>query len=1455
MLFGLNTELMQRYTAKGIASLLQEKLHTEVRMEKVEFGLFNRISLQNLSIKDARGKQMLKASLLSTKIEFLPLLSGEISLRTISLLDGKIHLYQEKKDSSPNFQFIIDAFKSKNSDGPSNLNLRINSIILRRCQVAWDKEYLHRTPDRLDPAHLNLHGIDANVSLKRLTPDSLNLRIRSFQVKEQSGLAISKLSMHIVANRKSLRISQFELGMPHGTHLSKDEMSATYDFGKDGSLFWKTLVLTGTIGDARLATDDAVPVVPKLKGMHRRANVSTDFRILPKLITLRRLSVKDDRGELVLSANAGFQRSNGRITEINANIRRLEIGNGLISSVYSRLAKKETPALVLGMGDLDFKGKLRYSTTGTSHLEGTLQTGAARLLADADWIGKKASARLDVENLELAKLFPGKNVPEKLIFTVEGQADLAEKHSPAVKATLRFSEIALQNYLLHDIEASGTLASQHLQAQLSSSDPACNFQGAFQARFDGHRFSHMVSNLDIRCLAPARLGLTNKFGEACFSSKIEAELADLNLANPGLRLRLSDFDMQSPADSLHIYDFNLLAQPSPNGTRFKLDSDFATVEAEGPLSFAKIKNCGLEWLNACLPGVADTTPASATKNEEWKLMARLRDVKPIRTLLNIPVELSGPLHLDGNLRRDRGRSYLVAQCDGFEYNGTAINDFRLYLQAEHERISILAQAEKEIARSGVKFVLEATAEDGKLKTGINWDDAESHKYRGMLSALTEISTVDGKRQVRTSMIPTSLSINDSVWNVSNGVFAWNDHALSIDRFHLSHAGQSLRLDGRLSNKGNDSIIARLQQIDISYLLDLINFDDVQFAGRANGVVNLSSSLRQPSIEARLFIPDFYFNGAAMGKAAIVGNWNSTDKRIVLDADMGDGDDIRTTVQGYVSPPEKKLDLRIGSHNTNIAFLRKYVSDIFGDMTGRVSGYCRLHGPFKQLDFEGQEKGEVSARILATGARYKLSGGSIDIGPGRFNFNNMQLADGHGGHGTINGYLAHNHLKNLNYSFQMGAENLLVYDRPKEVDMPFYATVYGTGDVRLAGRPGLFNADISLRPERNTQFVYTIDTPESFSDIQMLTFGSRAEKAGSTQSEIVTAGDFLPKSTTDIRLNFNIDMNPAATLKIIMDEKAGDNITVNGSGPIRASFYNKGSFNMYGTYTVAHGIYKMSIQDVIRKDFELENGGRLIFSGDPYDGDLDLKAVYAVNSASLSDLNIGTSLSQSSVRVNCILNFKGKVNNPEVSFDLDLPTVNEDEKQMVRNLISTEEEMNMQILYLLGVGRFYAYNYNSTETASAQSQSSVAMKSFLSNTLSSQLNDIISNAIGSSDWTFGANLSTGSSGWSDMDVEGLLCGRLLNNRLLINGKFGYRDRPIYNSTNFVGDFDMQYLLTPNGGISLKAYSETNDRYFTKSSLTTQGIGVMLKRDFSNLKELFTPNRKKKRRAASSTAAPR
>jgi hypothetical protein len=203
-----------------------------------------------------------------------------------------------------------------------------------------------------------------------------------------------------------------------------------------------------------------------------------------------------------------------------------------------------------------------------------------------------------------------------------------------------------------------------------------------------------------------------------------------------------------------------------------------------------------------------------------------------------------------------------------------------------------------------------------------------------------------------------------------------------------------------------------------------------------------------------------------------------------------------------------------------------------------------------------------------------------------------------------------------------------------------------------------------------------------------------------------------------------------------------------------------------------------------------------------------------------------------------MNLSGILLRPTIKLGIELPNERDEIQALVRNYISTDEQMNMQILYLLGIGKFYM------ENNTGERQSSDMMSSVLSSTLSGQLNNMLSQIIDNNNWNIGTNLSTGEKGWTDMEVEGILSGQLLNNRLIINGNFGYRDNPMAN-TNFVGDFEAEWLLTRSGDVRLKAYNETNDRYYTTTNLTTQGIGVMYKKDFNKWNELFFWNKWKLR----------
>lgn len=87
-----------------------------------------------------------------------------------------------------------------------------------------------------------------------------------------------------------------------------------------------------------------------------------------------------------------------------------------------------------------------------------------------------------------------------------------------------------------------------------------------------------------------------------------------------------------------------------------------------------------------------------------------------------------------------------------------------------------------------------------------------------------------------------------------------------------------------------------------------------------------------------------------------------------------------------------------------------------------------------------------------------------------------------------------------------------------------------------------------------------------------------------------------------------------------------------------------------------------------------------------------------------------------------MNLSGILLRPTIKLGIELPNERDEIQTLVRNYISTEEQMNMQILYLLGIGKFY------TEDAARNNQNSNVMSSVLSSTLSGQLNNALSQVL-------------------------------------------------------------------------------------------------------------------------------
>ena len=1473
VLCGVNFSPSRKWLARETADLLSEKIGSKVAIGDLRIGMFNRVVLTDVYIEDKARQPLLKAGQLSAKIELKPLLEGKVSLRSIILLDGDCRLYRETANSAPNFQFIIDAFQSEEPKEPSRLDLRINSLVVRRTQLSYDECYRPQTHGKLNPHHLRLSGIDANVSLKCLTPDSIHLRLRSLSLREQCGLHLQRLSFLLTANRHEAKLERFQLHLPATRLATSGPLRATYDFPPTAKAP-RAICLQGSLSDNRISTDDLSPLIPALRPLGLDLCFSADFNVRPDGGKLTAFRLKEANGGFQADLSADVKLRNGELAATTAEIRKITTEKKFFSGLVKKITSEEVSRLFETLGNITLTGQAHYDKEGDSKAQLSLDTEQGSLRADlqqrnADW-----QLHCHTTDVNPAVLAGNDALPRTLTCDLKATATLREDTPLRATAQLDIGTLALAQAKLSSLRLTADFDGHTLTAEATANDPSLSTDLSAILRLEptGEKLTLLGQKLpkyrldsgnlrgSVAQLAPHIFGIAAKDLADVSCEELTADITSFNAARPEGSMSIRGLTL-TKEESFRLENLQLRVLPLAEGARVALRSDIVDADAEGRLSIPALSNAGRQVVAHYLPWLLPHSASDTPTTDKWAFSAYLHHLDEAAAFFNLPLQQKGAVDIRGRMDAGERTALLTIYCDGLDYKGTALDDIKLYAKADGTELTLLTQASRNISGQNVCIVADAVAQDGQLRLDLNWNDEGQNHYYGRVSTLTTESSEEGTL-LTTQIVPSAVTIADTTWQIASGRLSLQKEGVEIHNLSVRHADQALTVDGKLSGNERDRLEANLERLDVAYILDLVDFHTVEFAGRASGKVVFSKAETSPLLDAHLQVGGFRFNDAYLGEADIRGNWDSAEGQINLNALMTEQGVGSTQVLGYVSPKRKGLDLHITADKTNLEFLRTYVGSILHDVEGRTTGQIRVFGPFKEIDFEGEMLANAAATVPATGVRYHVGDCKVDIRPGTFSFSNGRISDKGGGSGTIGGYLSHTHLKELRYGFDVDANGLLLYDQPRTADLSFYATAAGTGKVHLDGHPGALNAQINIKPARGSMLTYIVDTPESFNDVQLLTItegspfrmtslpdssipdGTTTDDAGEAERgyTIETLESRATESGTDIKLDFIVEMNPEATLRVIMDDRAGDYIDLHGAGNLYASFYNKGNFRMYGLYSVESGVYKMSIQDLIRKNFEIQRGSSILFNGEPYQAALDLKAVYVVNSASLSDLNIGNAFSQNSVRVNCILNIGGVAAAPQVSFDLDLPTVNNDEARMVRNLISSEENMNMQIIYLLGVGRFYTQNYAATEAATQQSQSATAVNSFLSNTLSSQLNDIISNAIGNSNWSFGTNLSTGNVGWSDMEFEGILSGRLLNNRLLFNGNFGYRDRQTsYQTTNFVGDFDVRYLLTPNGSVSLKAYSETNDRYFTKSALSTQGVGIQLSRDFRNLRDLFTRRR--------------
>lgn len=1435
-------------------------LDAPVHIGRVTVLPMNEVVLQDVEIRTPQGGECVSIDRLGAGIAFWKFVTGGgIEITYAELTGLRAGIEQRVKDGPLNIAFIIEAFRPKKKNrSPAKFDLKLHNVTIRKSSVAFARPWQpQKESGVLDPNHISVSSICADLAMPRLSNDDFEIDLKRLSFREQSGIYVDALSFRASVTPDLITLSNFKLDLDNASVRLNDQKLAIKGF--------KDIVpaLRQSEHDIRLTVSDITapdlaflsPVIRTIPGKY---NLQVEVNGLLDDMDIRQISLEDDAGLLNVSFRGNLQglpevRSlKGRVGDLH-----VDCDAGLAQDIISTFASLPDKAASIiesaGFLELDAQGDFSLDHR-IAKIEGNVSTGHGGLDVDGlfGWNngGLTAKVKAGTDGFDVGALVPGQSVGN-VVAAVEGEVSVKGKMPEGIngKVNVDVASLTLSGKELRDIVVDATKEGQALTARISANCPYVEGEILADCVIDGTGSLWDLQG-NIGTLDMMALGMTGKYQGIYGVEDIYVRLQGNNPDNMLGEARISGLECrQNDGTSWILNNFGVSMTGDSEQRRINVDSDVLDGEVRGHFSFAQLPKLFTGILAHSLPAyikAPDTPPAG------WNSLSYSLSLKPdenIYKALNLPVRPGAPVRIYGNADNDNIGMTVVAPY--ILKGDKLIKEINLSANAGiRSGISVHGGVNFPVKNQYVKINLNGGAFKNIVTATLDWI-ADNNLNNGTLRMGMEVSKDAMQSPVYTFRIKDSnVMINGETWEVRPMRAILSDRVLSVDDMNISHDDQFLKISGRASASPEDTLTVSLNDIDLSYIFNTLNINYVTFGGNASGrAVATQLFTRNPVANTQgLKVRNFSYNNALLGDADLRGFYDSQNKAVGIGANIyGDSPSKWTTVDGRIYIAGDSLRLNFDANRINLALIQPFLSNILDKVDGEASAKLSLFGTFKDISLTGKAFADTaSVRLGFTGVTYHGSD-SVFFYTDRIHIPGFRVYDRYGHSAMLDGDVRMRYFRNAYVNFFVrDIRDLLCYDLGQGSNPVWWGKVFASGTGSVIGQPGFTRISFDVRTEPNSTFTFALDETQVATDYNFLTFIDTSKKTVTETMSVEQEFENLYRGNAandedesgDFELDLAVSIDPSIKMNVIMDPSAGDKITATGTGSMRLN-YNSFSdrMDLFGKYTIADGNYRFTFQDIIIRDFKIRNGSVISFNGDPMQGQLDLTAGYRVNT-NLTDLDksfaTDRDLNRSSVPVEALIKVSGNLEHPLIGYDLSLPTVTGDVERKVRSIISSEEMMQQQVLYLLALNRFYTPQFSGTSDGELVSMASSTISSQVSNILS-QMTDKIS---------LNPSFKSDRNDFSDMEVDLALSSQLFDNRLIINGNLGYRDRSV-SQTNFVGDFDIEYLLSKNGRLRLKAYNHFNDAYYyLKSALTTQGVGLIYRTDFDDPFKFLRRKSKKK-----------
>ena len=510
-------------------------------------------------------------------------------------------------------------------------------------------------------------------------------------------------------------------------------------------------------------------------------------------------------------------------------------------------------------------------------------------------------------------------------------------------------------------------------------------------------------------------------------------------------------------------------------------------------------------------------------------------------------------------------------------------------------------------------------------------------------------------------------------------------------------------------------------------------------------------------------------------------------------------------------------------NLPILWAESWVDSSMVHLEGKLQADLHVEGPWDDISIEGGgHVDSVMAFIPSLGTSFGGHGQFL-FGKGDLWLNNFSLFDALGNMTRMEGALVHDNFSDWNFDASLvdTPNPLLLMNLPETRDAIAY------GQLVVGGSLDLFywNQQLEIRGDV---------AAEAQTDLHLSLLTEDSEGWSSTvdfvQPQTMDAAqDESAEGSLDVLIDLDIEAKRQAKFTIVTDPENDANIVGYTEGNLNFMLDDWEHMTLNGELEIVEGQYDFALGPFVRKSFVAKPGGRLFWSGNPFEGSLDLDAVYSTRANVQPLLGNGSTVAQNE-DVDVLLRLTGPMMKPNIEFDLSTPNAPPLVSEALSSALTDESEKASQAIALMSLQEFLPPQYNSLQLGATglQETSVDVVTSQLSQWLS-RINDDVDIGIRYD----ASSLENESLVESQQDALQLaLRATFLNDKLEVEGAVGSREI----SQEALGEAHLQnvrvlYHLNEEKSLQLTGFSEAQTSATQSANTTNQGVGIRWHKSFN------------------------